>query len=257
MLFKRTQNCTLTEQWGALMTRFLIMFMTLAGLSATGSAQTVWGIEAYSDVCRVVLVEDENRIGQGTIDHLDEGCRVGPFERYAVGNMGEVRFLGASGDILMLVMPDGAGYDGYVGDGDPVTMSVMSSEPARRFSSPDRARPPARPSHAAGGFGKASAPECVRYYDSRQCAQDHDLGMPGSRFDLLPIETRARMNKRFMANLNSSVEGQIEAGVCVEVRNCTERMIDEEIWCEVDHDGDWSWILKQDAQYVYAGAGCG
>lgn|GEM_PF-4074627 len=239
------------------MMRFILLFMAVTGLAATSSAQTVWGIEAYSDVCRVVLIEDDNRIGQGIIDHLDEGCRVGPFERYAVGDRGEVRFLSASGDILMSVMPDGPGYEGYVGDGEPVTMSVMSSKAARRYPAPERPRPLARPHRAPADVSEPAAAACVRYYDTGQCAQDHDLGLPGSRFDLLPVETRARMNKRFMASLNSSIEGQIDAGVCVEVRNCTERMIDDEIWCEIDHDGDWSWILKQDAQFVYAGAGCG
>lgn len=239
------------------MKRLSIMFMAAAGLAATASAQTVWGIEAYSDVCRVVLVEDENRIGQGTIDHLDQGCRVGPFERYAVGDRGTVRFLGANGDILMAVTPEGPGYTGIIGDGDAVTMSVMGTEPARRAPPPDRPRPAPAPNRGAAGFGKTAVADCVRYYDTGECAQDHDLGLPGSRFELLPVETRARMNKRFMASLSSSIEGQIEPRVCMEVRNCTESMINKEVWCEVSHDGDWSWILKQDAEFVYAGAGCG
>ncbi len=231
----------------------------LASILIPGAAaETVWGIHAYSDVCRITLEEDATRIGQGEVRHLDDGCRVGPFDRYVAGKNGTVRLLDRSGRVQMALSPDGEGYSGVVGDGDPATMTVLQSrgEPHAGERKPGWSRPDRRPHGETPGRG-ASADTCVRYADTNRCADDHDLGLPGERFDLLPIQTRVRMTKRFMASRSSMEEGQVGPGVCMDVRNCTESMINDEIWCEVEHDGDRSWILKQDKDYVYAGAGCG
>lgn len=236
----------------------LCLFTPLVLSSASAAPKDrVWSMTTDDMVCRVSLIEDTGRIGAGDVRQLDRTCRIGAITRYEVGEAGSLLFLDDGGTLIARVDPLSRGqYSGLIGDGDPLDFSLI----------PRGAKPPPNPGPVftprpkpdfPNGRGQSAA-TCLRYPDTGVCARNEDVGLPGDRFNLLPVETRARMNVHFMANVSSSVEGQVAPGTCLPVRNCTESLLNKEIWCDVNwKDGEWGWILKQDSEYVYAQESCG
>lgn len=235
---------------------FAALFLPTA---SAGPDDRVWAMTAYNDVCRVSLSEDADRIGEGDVRRLDNRCRISPVTRYRVVDQGSILFLDDGGTLLGRVDPlSRGGYSGVIDDGVALEFSLIMTRPDPRPT--PRPKPiftPRPPLDIPTGRGQ-TASDCLRYPDTGLCAQNQDVGLPGDRFNLLPIETRARMNVHFMGNSSSSVEGQVAPRTCMPVKNCSESLLNKEVWCQVNwKDNKWGWVLKQDREFVYAHAGCG
>lgn len=227
--------------------------LCMAGLStalADDRTNPVWEISSIRGECRISFKEQADRIGQGHVIVQRGNC---PFsvKSYEVASGGDILLLSASGDLLARATPEYDGfYEGTYGDGDFFELDFIGSRKDGKSSSKQQG------SQTSGLFGETDG--CVRYVDDRRCADGADIGLPGRPFNWHPIHSRTDLIVRFMANKTSSVTGQVSEGVCVEVRNCTERLLNNEVWCEVEwQTGKHGWVLKQDKDFVYAHTSCG
>ncbi len=107
------------------------------------------------------------------------------------------------------------------------------------------------------GSGSTEARACRRYYGTATCADPYDIGKPPMQNFRGSLETLTRMNVRFMRTVDSSIVGTIDAGMCVEVRDCMTGFNRDQLWCEVRVNDRTGWMLKEDADFVYSRNSCG
>ncbi|MGR3501468.1 hypothetical protein [Pseudaestuariivita sp.] len=99
-----------------------------------------------------------------------------------------------------------------------------------------------------------SAFGCKLYHGTGDCALPEDLGKVRSG----ALETLANLNLRFIPDSASDKQGVVPRGLCIETSMCTESFLDKEVWCRVALDARTTgWVLKEDANNVYARDGCG
>jgi hypothetical protein len=206
----------------------------------------VWGLQAYGDVCRVQFGQQQVRAGVWALTHLDRGCDIGNFAGYAMQNQNLVYFYDSYGQILASAEKQPSGeWIGVIGDGDILEMVYFGTQPAAPTHTPK-----------ASTGSSAAVGSCVTYYGSNTCAREEDLKYKS--FSTIALQPLAPLNHRFIPDLNSRIQQVIPQNVCFqEVRNCTESLLNKEIWCQVEFGGQSGWILKKDKNHVYAMNGCG
>lgn len=242
----------------------VLLLCPLTALSQDSALTEHWVVETPQGTCRLRLTEDADRLGEGRIEMVEPGCGLPPIKRYVIPETQKIRFLNGQGEaVLTLVYRAEASYIGQLETNEFVRLH--RPEPATDHSadatlSPRTARPE-RPSRLLSErpsiYNRPSgSDDCIRYADTRLCADEADTGLPASAAFHPPVFTLESLNLHFMAGGESSLVGHVEAGKCLRVQGCIDRSLDDEIWCEVEDGDDWSWMLKQGDDFVYAKTGC-
>ena len=244
----------------------------LAALPATlAQAETgVWSLIAESGGCEVSFLPEAVDDGIFFVDRGEADCGpdVGKITGYAMNEEGAVVVFYSTLDGVDLVGNVSRDRDGVftgklrsgavlrlehksgpMGITDPMT-GLLTGEDAA----------PVDPTADPDGEAEADAPlaampagDCLAYAGrAGTCADQADLGPPdGGQLQLL-----TRMNLRDQGTTSgSSVIGRAEAGACMAITFCSE---DEQgrLWCGVQTDAGQGYLLKQDAETVYALNSC-
>ena len=226
----------------------------LAGLGGAAQAEQVdiWGLQAQGDVCRITFTQQGLAAGINRVLHHDGGCMagMGSVAGYSSSNGGNTLMLYDAGAQMIgrIDKETDSYWVGMIGDGTPMEMSYMGQGPR-----PGQAAAPQPPAQSPN-MGSVSA--CLKYYDSRACADPRDQGDPVAQ-GIGALQTLTRMNVRFLGNTNSQVIGTLERGTCIDTSGCRKDPFGDGLWCEIKLDYKTGWILKQDAEFVYSQNGCG
>ena len=232
----------------------------LFSLPGPARAQTVdvWGLQAYGDVCRISFDRSPVAAGIFAVVQHDMGCLGGldNISGWSANNGGQsiLLYTTAFGTTVVgrLDREANGNYTGVVDDGTPVSMVFMGQMSMNAAPTP---QPPVFGGTLGGGSTEARA--CRRYYGTATCADPYDIGKPPMQNFRGSLETLTRMNVRFMRTVDSSIVGTIDAGMCVEVRDCMTGFNRDQLWCEVRVNDRTGWMLKEDADFVYSRNSCG
>lgn len=233
----------------------------------------VWSLIAESGGCEVSFLNEAVDDGIFFVDRGEADCGpdVGKITGYAMNDEGativfystlngvelvgqasrseEGIYLGKlrSGAILRLEHLSGARGITDPSTGLRMGEEVVITEPD---GSPDGG--PDAEEEADAPLQDQSAGACLSYAGGSTCAAAEDLGPPDSG----QLQPMSRMNIRDQGTTEgSSVIGRIEAGACVTAGLCSEDG-EGRLWCGVQSEGLQGFILKQDAETVYARNSC-
>ena len=222
-----------------------VMLAAFAG-SAHATAERIWGLEAYGDVCPISFSQQSAGQGLSRVIQRAVSCRGGlsNIAAWSAESGGATYFFhDRSGQILGRVDDVGGGrYEGAWGDGDALSMAYLGTAGGGASSSAGKT-----------SSGSSEAQSCRVYVQTDICAEAYDIGVP----DASRMEPLARMNLRFSSSLTSQVTGKVDRGQCLEVYRCRdEPFATDRLWCEVQLEGQTGWVLMQDESYVYTRNDC-
>ena len=247
-----------------------LLALPLAAGAAAAQSPGVWSLIAESGGCKVSFLNEAVDDGIFFVDRGDADCGpdVGRITGYALNDDGATIVFYSTLDAVELVGQASRTEDGiYLGKirsgqilrlehlsgprgiTDPATGLRMGEEVMITEADPDEsAEPPPldQPEEPGTTVG------CLFYAGGTNCAEPEDIGPPAGG----QLQTLSRMNMRDQGTTEgSTVVGRIEAGSCLAATLCAEDA-DGRLWCGVDSDGLQGFVLKQDADTVYAKNSC-
>lgn len=228
-------------------TFFALAATLLACTTAQADQKPIWGLQAYGDVCRVKFGQKEIKPGVWRLIKVDKGCDIANFKGYAMHGDSHIRFYGKQNSLIASADKGSDGqWRGVIHDGDPFQMVYFGQAKGNK---PAKTTNNTQTSAAVG--------QCVTYVNAKnRCASPEDTTYKA--FETFALQPLAPLNLYFMPDTASRVQSVTPRNICFqEVRTCTERFFDKEIWCQVSVGDQSGWILRKDANHVYASKGCG
>jgi len=223
----------------------LVVGMAPAAAQSNGFVLSTDSGGCYLEFSDVPLGAESRALVKG------RGCAEGGFGNLAAwrtdGSAYILEYANSAGALMPLARlePNGrGGYEGYYGDGDPISMA-----PADQFGSS-----PAPSQAPAPNLGAARA--CTADIATGSCASDFDVTPPPYSDTFPSIETKVRQNVRARPDMNAPKMGTFEARTCMDVRQCVE-VGGGEWWCEVPFADRTGWMIQQDPSTVFMQNGCG
>ncbi|MFN3938306.1 MAG: SH3 domain-containing protein [Gemmobacter sp.] len=236
------------------MTFARVLLALALGLSPA-IAVAEWRLEGNGASCRIAFDDEAVDDGIFFVEKRDADC--GPFARitgYAVGEGGEAVVFWSTLDTVEQVgraVREAEGrYSGNLRSGGNfilVHLSGPTEIPDPAGDLVEEGAPPAEPAaEPAPQGGTASVSSCLRFAGNRPgCAEDDNMGPPEAELQVL-----SRMNLRALASTTAQIVTRLEPGQCLPVIGCEE--VEGRLWCQVETAGQAGWMLKQDAETVYA-----
>lgn len=229
-------------------------------------AEGRWSLLAESGGCEVSFLPEEVDDGIFFVDRGDADCGsdIGRITGYALNEEGAVvvfySTLAGVEHVGQVRKQDDGTFTGTLRSGPVLRLEHKSgprgiTDPASGLRMGEDAVPVDQDDEADADAPLAQGAaqgDCLTYAGTTTCVDQDDLGPPegGS------LQVLTRMNMRDQGTTQgSTVVGRAEAGACLAATFCNE---DEQgrLWCGVQGDGGQGYILKQDAETVYARNTC-